>query len=381
MTCAVASEDCRFLFTSSKDGSIARWDMSALLASFSSSSSSSAAMPTAAASSSSSVSSNSSAPRRLILKTDFQPKRPAPRKSSHARNANAGGIHAKAHPASESRHFVPGKGKAPIARNQVSGDAETRGHTAEVYSLSLSVDGRRLCSGGADRRIGVWDVSPPPAILASAAASASTTAARAASKNQKREGSDSRGGSGGGGALRWLGGLRGHKDAIMSLSFRLGTSTLYSSSLDRTVKVHDIPALAYVETLFGHQDRITSLSTLKGEVAVTAGARDKTLRYWKIRDESQLVFRAGGMSRIRRVLEGGIDEEDLDDEEIARRKRSAAQDGGKGGMETRFVEGSVDATAMIDDQHFLSGGDSGWVYTRASHPCGPSVSIAKEEES
>ena len=353
MTCAVASEDCRFLFTSSKDGSIARWDLSALLASLSSSTS--PATP-AAALPSPSTSSSASSVRRLILKTDFQPKRPAPRRSSNARNANAGGAHAKAHPLSESRHFVPGKGKAPIARNQVSGDAETRGHTDAVYSLSLSGDGRRLCSGGADRRIGVWDVSPSPA-SAPASASTLTSKAGAASKKEKATEKSYRSE---GGALRWLGGLRGHKDAIMSLSFRLGTSTLYSSSLDRTVKVHDVPALAYVETLFGHQDRITAISTLKGEVAVTAGARDKTLRYWKIRDESQLVFRAGGMSRIRRVLEGGIDEEDLegDDNDEARKRRKQEQDG-RAGKDTRFVEGSVDATAMIDDQHFLSGGDSG----------------------
>lgn len=68
-------------------------------------------------------------------------------------------------------------------------------------------------------------------------------------------------------------------------------------------------------------------------------------------EEVQLVFRAGIKS-----TEG-------------HGKRVEAQDGaavvqavkaGKGkGKE--FVEGSVDVVAMLDDQHFVSGGDSGYV--------------------
>lgn len=216
-----------------------------------------------------------------------------------------------------------GKGKAPIARNQPSQDAETKGHTDEIYTLALSTDGKRLASAGADRKVGIWDVSAS-------------------------EGSQ---------GCKWVSALRGHKDTIVSVRFRIGTSQIYTSSWDRTVKIYDTASLSYIETLFGHQDKIYDLAVLKNEVAVTAGGRDKTLRFWKIKDESQLVFRAGGMSKIRRVIEGGI-EEDEDELEAKKAKKNYGFNGQTTG-EKRFVEGSADCTAMIDDQHFISGGDSG----------------------
>ena len=72
-----------------------------------------------------------------------------------------------------------------------------------------------------------------------------------------------------------------------AIAFRLGTSQLYSSSFDRTLKVFDLATLSYVETLFGHQDCIQAVSALRGELALSAGGRDKTIRYWKVADESQ----------------------------------------------------------------------------------------------
>lgn len=297
MTCAITTDDCKYLFTASKDGSIARWDISLFT---SSSVASSSSQPEASTSTSTpATSSNSPSTPPLIRKVDFIPKH-VPRKR---------------------RKNTDSKGKAAIARNQPSQDADTQGHTDEIYSLAISGDGTRLASGGKDRRIGVWDIS--------------------STSTEHGEG------------CKWLSGLRGHKDTIASLKFRLGTSQLYTSAFDRTVKIYDIQSLSYIETLFGHQDKIQDVAVLRNELAVTAGGRDKTLRYWKIKDETQLVFRAGGTSKIRSVLEGGLDDiEDEDDDEDVKKKKNAT-------TEKRFVEGSVDCTAMIDDTHFVSGGDSG----------------------
>ena len=60
------------------------------------------------------------------------------------------------------------------------------------------------------------------------------------------------------------------------------------------------------------------------------------------RYQTQLVFRAGGTSKVRDVIEGGAEEE-VDDSAPLR----------------KYVEGSTDCVAMIDHGHFLSGGDSG----------------------
>lgn len=106
--------------------------------------------------------------------------------------------------------------------------------------------------------------------------------------------------------------------------------------------------MGYVETLYGHQDNIVALDALRGENCVSVGARDKTVRYWKIVDETQLVFRGGGRSRIREVLEGGLANEEDDAEPV---KVEAH----------KFVEGSLECVAMIDESTFLSGGDSGYV--------------------
>jgi ribosomal RNA-processing protein 9 len=69
-----------------------------------------------------------------------------------------------------------------------------------------------------------------------------------------------------------------------------------------------------------------------------------------------LVFRGGGRSRIREVLEGDLrgDEEGdgVDEDELGRsseRKENTKQ----------YIEGSVECVTMIDETTFVSGGDSG----------------------
>ncbi|KAK4048342.1 pre-rRNA processing protein [Microbotryomycetes sp. JL201] len=205
------------------------------------------------------------------------------------------------------------------AKGKARQDSEA-GHTDEVLALAVSHDGRTLASASADKTIGVWDVA----------------------------------GEGG----KWVRALGGHKDKVASIAFQLGTNQLFSSSFDRTVKVFDLSTLSYIETLFGHQDCIQHISALRAEVAVSAGGRDKTCRFWKVAEESQLVLRGGGASRLRNVLDGANEDEgfedvdvELDREKKKQRQRERAQG--------KFVEGSIEVVAMVDDTTFLSGGDSG----------------------
>lgn len=67
------------------------------------------------------------------------------------------------------------------------------------------------------------------------------------------------------------------------------------------------------------------------------------------------MFRGGVASRIRNVLDGGNEEDGIEEEEKSRRRRNRE----KG--EVKYVEGSIDVVAMVDDTTFLSGGDSGYV--------------------
>ncbi|KAF8717373.1 WD40 repeat-like protein, partial [Rhizoctonia solani] len=219
-------------------------------------------------------------------------------------------------------HTLPMTGKGKGKGRRVAG-AGVEGHIDEVLALAISFDGRYLASGGRDRRILVWDVKEDVFVKA----------------------------------------FEGHKDAITALAFRKNTLQLYSASLDRTIKLFDLGVMGYVETLFGHQDGASSLDALSGETAVSTGMRDRTVRYWKIADETQLVFRGGGRSKLREVLEGGMEEasggeEDAEEENpVGPRKRK-----GKGKEKEKsksFLEGSIDCVAMLDESTFVSGGDSG----------------------
>lgn len=108
--------------------------------------------------------------------------------------------------------------------------------------------------------------------------------------------------------------------------------------------------MGYVETLFGHQDFVLSVDSLRGETAVSCGGRDRTVRFWKIVDETQLVFRGGGRSKMREVLEGGAFEGMEDDDEPKQKPVTTTRS---------FIEGSMECVAMVDEETFLSGGDSG----------------------
>ncbi|KAI8972418.1 WD40 repeat-like protein [Trametes punicea] len=189
-----------------------------------------------------------------------------------------------------------------------------KGHTDEIWALAISPDGKYLASGGKDRRVGVWDV-----------------------ENNE-----------------WVKGFGGHRDSISALAFRkappsLQTPTqLYSGSYDRTIKLFDLSTMGYVETLFGHQDPVLSIDALRAETAVSAGGRDKTVRFWKVPEETQLVFRGGGGSKWYDDFDG------MDEEEEGRPKTSKENT-----KSESFVEGSIECVAMIDETTFVSGGDSG----------------------
>lgn len=151
---------------------------------------------------------------------------------------------------------------------------------------------------------------------------------------------------------------------MQALAFRKAPTTantptqLYSGSFDRTLKIHDLSVMGYIETLFGHQAPVLSIDALMRETAVSVGGRDKTVRYWKVPEESQLVFRGGRKTGWEDVLEGG----NLDDEmevDGAKAKKKADK--------VEFVEGSIECCVMIDESTFVSGGDSGYVVLNVTY--------------
>ena len=77
---------------------------------------------------------------------------------------------------------------------------------------------------------------------------------------------------------------------MTSLALRDGTGQLFSGSADRTLKVWSLDDMAYVDTLFGHQSEVMCVAPQRRERVVTVG-RDRTCRFWKVAEDSQLIFR------------------------------------------------------------------------------------------
>lgn len=111
--------------------------------------------------------------------------------------------------------------------------------------------------------------------------------------------------------------FKGHKSSVNGLVFRRSSHTLYSCSTDRSVKVWNCDDFCYVETLFGHQDKVVSIDCGLREKPITSGGGDETIRIWKIVEQSQLVFQGHS--------------------------------------------GSIDCVKYLDEEHFISGGDDGYV--------------------
>lgn len=109
----------------------------------------------------------------------------------------------------------------------------------------------------------------------------------------------------------------GHRGPVSGLAFRKDHHQLFSGSFDRSVKVWNLDEMGYVETLFGHQDSILAVDSYIRDRAITCGARDSTVRIWKIVEESQLVFHGSNQS--------------------------------------------IDCVKFIDEQHFVTGDDNGFV--------------------
>ncbi|KAF3926319.1 Villidin [Arthrobotrys entomopaga] len=176
-------------------------------------------------------------------------------------------------------------------------DATYQGHIDHILCVAASSDGKYVATGGRDSRIVIWDAEE----------------------------------------LKPLKVFKHHRDSVNGMVFRRGTNQLYSCSSDRTIKLWSLDEMTYVETLFGHQDEVLGIDALAYERCVSVGARDKSARLWKIVDETQLVFRGGGEGKIKRIG----DEEAVPDAARA------------------YVENSIDCVCMIDEEHFITGGDNG----------------------
>ncbi|XP_077220802.1 U3 snoRNP-associated protein-like EMB2271 [Tasmannia lanceolata] len=120
-----------------------------------------------------------------------------------------------------------------------------------VLALSVSSDGRYLSTGGLDRHVHLWDTRTREHIQA----------------------------------------FPGHRGPVSCLTFRQGTTQLFSGSFDRSIKVWNAEDRTYLDTLFGHKSEVLMIDCLRKELVLSV-ARDRTMRLFKVEDASQKVFLA-----------------------------------------------------------------------------------------
>ena len=128
--------------------------------------------------------------------------------------------------------------------------APPRCGAAGLLCCAVAQDRNLLCTAGADKRVHVWDTR----------------------------------------TMKHVQEFASHRGAVTSLAVREDTGQLFSVSEDRTLKVWSLDDMAYVDTLFGHQSEVVGVAPQRRERVVTVG-RDRTCRFWKVAEDSQLIFR------------------------------------------------------------------------------------------
>ncbi|KAI1131951.1 WD40 repeat-like protein [Nemania abortiva] len=182
-------------------------------------------------------------------------------------------------------------------RHTKASDRNFKGHVGQILCVAASDDGKYVVTGGDDKRIVVWDSNLKPLKV-----------------------------------------FTHHRDTVTGLVFRRNSHQMYSCSKDRTIRVWNCDALAFVESLFGHADSALDVDALALERLVSVGARDRTVRLWKVADETQLVFRASsGTGDKKKQIDLGVDPNSL------------------------AATGSLDRVAYIDESYFITGSDNGCI--------------------
>ncbi|CAI0545516.1 unnamed protein product [Linum tenue] len=140
-----------------------------------------------------------------------------------------------------------------ILKSHGAKDPEGRAtkHSKSVLALAVSPDGRYLASGGSDRHIHLWDTRTREHVQA----------------------------------------FPGHRGAVSCLAFRHGTSELFSGSFDRSIKIWNVADRTYISTLFGHQSDVLNVDCLRKERVLAVG-RDRTMQFFKVPEESRVIFRS-----------------------------------------------------------------------------------------
>ncbi|KAG8817772.1 hypothetical protein FRC18_000362 [Serendipita sp. 400] len=117
-----------------------------------------------------------------------------------------------------------------------------RGHNSSVLSVSFSPDGRRIVSGSSDETIRLWDAETGQPLGEP---------------------------------------LRGHTGSVLSVSFSPDSRRIVSGSLDKTIRLWNAETGQPLgEPLRGHTSYVLSVSFSPDSRRIVSGSSDETIRLW-----------------------------------------------------------------------------------------------------
>jgi eukaryotic-like serine/threonine-protein kinase len=157
-----------------------------------------------------------------------------------------------------------------------------KGHTAPIWKVAFSPDGKRIVSGSWDNTLKVWDVTTGQETLTLKGHTAPVWS-MAFSPDGKRIVS----GSGDNMSKVWdvISGqetltLKGHTAPVWSVAFSADGKRIVSGSGDNTLKVWDATSGQETLTLKGHTGPVTTMAFSPDGKRIVSGSKDNTLKVW-----------------------------------------------------------------------------------------------------
>eukprot|EP01113_Clastostelium_recurvatum_P038809 TRINITY_DN584_c0_g1_i2.p1 TRINITY_DN584_c0_g1~~TRINITY_DN584_c0_g1_i2.p1 ORF type:complete len:573 (+),score=127.46 TRINITY_DN584_c0_g1_i2:250-1719(+) len=163
-----------------------------------------------------------------------------------------------------------------------------RGHKEGVRCLQFDRSKSLLLSGSQDKQILMWKL-PSDDIMQSISSSASSSNNKRNSRLNINNANNNGTPSDYPELTSPTSSLLGHEGTVTCLQFK--DSLLVSGSVDRSIRMWDLPTSKFLYTLEGHKDRVRCLQIHDNNVLIS-GSGDNTVRVWDLRAANDVQARA-----------------------------------------------------------------------------------------